>query len=156
MDKSLDRNDHWNLLHEVIVNDSTRGAMTISMPGTASSLDRHEWVKHGTCYSETPEEYYSESLMLLDQINNSSVRDLYANNIGQNITANEIRSKFDEAFGRGAGAKVNVTCTGRLITELTINLKGEINTDSRIADLMKNSPTARLSCNGGTIDPVGF
>ena len=156
MDKSLDRNNRWNLLLNFPLNDSTRSALSISMPGTASFLDRHEWVKHGTCYSETAEEYFSESLLLLDQINNSSVRNLFADNIGRNLSATAIRARFDEAFGRGAGSKVNVTCTGRLITELTINLKGDINSNSQIADLIKTAPTARSSCAGGTIDPVGF
>lgn len=156
MDKSLDRNNHWNLLPGVTVADSTRTAMSVSMPGVASFLERHEWVKHGTCYSQTPEEYYSESLMLLDQINNSSVRDLFADNIGKRVTATQIRARFDQAFGNGAGTKIKVTCTGRLITELTVNLKGDVNSDTRLADLLKDSPRSSQSCTGGVIDPVGF
>ena len=39
----------------------TRNELQIKMPGYASGLHLHEWYKHGTCYRETPEEYYQES-----------------------------------------------------------------------------------------------
>ena len=92
----------------------------------------------------------------LDQINKSQVRDLFADNIGNNITATEIRAKFDAAFGAGSGNKVNVKCTGKLITELWLNLNGEIASNTQLADLLKNAPPTKLSCQEGRIDPVGF
>ncbi|CAG7857382.1 hypothetical protein MCAMS1_02181 [biofilm metagenome] len=154
--KAIDRNKRWHLLPETMVSADTRTDMEKLMPGVASHLDRHEWIKHGTCYLSTPDEYFSESLMLIEQINNSAVRELFANNIGQNITAEEIRDKFDEAFGDGTGAKVNIKCTGKLITELWVNLKGEITSNSTLADLMKAAPSAGSSCREGKVDPAGF
>jgi ribonuclease T2 len=154
--KAIDRNKRWHLLPETMVNADTRTDMEKLMPGVASNLDRHEWIKHGTCYQATPEEYFSESLMLIEQINNSPVRELFANNIGQSISAEEIRNKFDEAFGEGAGAKVNVKCDGKLITEFWVNLKGEITANSQLADLMLSAPSAGLSCREGRVDQAGF
>ena len=73
------------------------------MPGTKSDLQRHEWIKHGTCYSDTPEEYYVEALQLMNQLNASPVRVLFAKGIGEFVTADKVRAAFDEAFGAGAG-----------------------------------------------------
>ena len=154
--KSIDRNKRWHLLPEVMVDSSTHDALSISMPAVVSHLDRHEWIKHGTCYNATPDEYFDEALLLLGQVNNSPVRDLFADNIGKNMTATEVRAKFDAAFGAGSGDKVNVKCDGKLITELWINLQGEINSRTQLADLLKNSPTTQSSCEEGKVDPVGF
>jgi ribonuclease T2 len=144
------------LLPETMVSDNTRSTMETLMPGVASNLDRHEWIKHGTCYQSTPDEYFSEATMLIEQINHSPVRDLIVNNIGQKVTADAIRAKFDEAFGEGAGAKVNVKCDGKLISELWVNLKGEITANSQLADLVKSASSAGLSCREGKVDQAGF
>lgn len=154
--KSIDRNKRWHLLPEVMVDNTTRDALSTSMPGVLSNLDRHEWIKHGTCYGTTPDEYFDEALMLLEQVNNSLVRDLFADNIGNSLSATEIRAKFDAAFGAGAGNKVNVKCDGKLISELWLNLQGEIKAQTQLADLLKNAPTAQSSCQEGKVDPVGF
>ena len=37
--------------------EATRADLDLVMPGTQSDLERHEWFKHGTCYSDTPEEF---------------------------------------------------------------------------------------------------
>ena len=57
----------------------------------------------------------------------SKVRDLFANNVGQEITATQISQVFDESFGDGASHKIKISCKkdgGRqLITEITIGLQ---------------------------------
>jgi len=154
--KAIDRNKRWHLLPETMVSADTRSEMEKLMPGVASNLDRHEWIKHGTCYQSTPDEYFSESLMLIEQINSSAVRNLFADNIGKEITAEEVRAKFDDAFGEGTGAKVNMKCDGKLISELWVNLKGEITANSKLSELMKNSPSTGISCQEGKVDQAGF
>jgi len=118
-------------------------------------------VKHGTCYSDSPEEYFQESIALLDQVNNSSVRDLFARNISNFLSSNEIRNQFDEAFN-GAGSKVQVQCEkdidedrNNMVVELQVNLKG-IQPDTPIATLLQNGRTVPAGCAVGEIDPAGF
>ncbi|MBO1349857.1 MAG: hypothetical protein EBE86_021880 [Hormoscilla sp. GUM202] len=131
------------------------------MPGVESFLHRHEWYKHGTCYnpqSERPEEeYFEESLALLEQINNSSVQDLFASRIGRTVSLAQIQAAFDRDFGPGAGQKVNLKCDrqGR-ISELWINLAGDIKSDTPISELLATAKNARSQCRSGFIDPVGF
>lgn len=74
------------------------------MPGTQSFLDRHEWIKHGTCYSGSDADaYFREAVSLIDEVNRSAVQALVAANVGQEITASAVRHAFDVAFGAGAG-----------------------------------------------------
>ena len=65
----------WLEMPAIELSKKTRKKLRKKMPGFASGLHLHEWYKHGTCYSESAEEYYQESLALLDQVNKSAVRD---------------------------------------------------------------------------------
>lgn len=149
----------WSQLPAINLTPETREELAIKMPGYASYLHRHEWYKHGTCYSETAEEYYKESMALLDQINESDVRDLLVSNINKKVNANEIRAEFDDEFDNEAGDKVKVSCNRdgdrTLLSELWINLTGEIELDTSIEDLMENAPDSRSRCSIVIVDPVG-
>ena len=159
----LDRDKRWSELPQIDLSEETRNALAIKMPGVASDLHLHEWYKHGTCYSDSPEEYFQESIELLDQVNNSVVRDLFASNIGGFLSSSEIRDQFDEAFSDGAGDKVMVKCRRdidedreNMVTELWVNLSGEIQLDTPIENLLQTARTASAGCNLGEVDPAGF
>ncbi|RUM64493.1 MAG: ribonuclease T [Sulfurimonas sp.] len=126
------------------------------MPAAKSGLHQHEWKKHGTCYHTTPERYFEDSIMLLAQINNSYVRDFFVRNVGNHVTIKQVRLAFDKAFGKGSGRKVTMQCNSGLITELRINLEGDISKAKTFGALLKNAPMARHSCQKGRIDRVGF
>jgi ribonuclease I len=74
-----------------------------------------------------PAEYFEDSLKLLDALNRSGVRDLFAGNIGRELSGDDIRAAFDRSFGAGAGQRVRVSCKNdggrRLIVELTIGFR---------------------------------
>lgn len=154
--KELDKRKAWDRLPKLPITDETYGMLTKVMPGVASHLQRHEWYKHGSCYDDPPDTYFRESIALVKQLNGSPVRDLFAANIGKRITAGEIRKKFDEKFGQGAGSKVKIKCNAGMISELWINLRGVIEIDTDIADLMRNAKPAGGDCDGGKVDEVGF
>lgn len=154
--KKLDKRKMWDRIPALGLTEETYGNLIVTMPGVASYLHRHEWIKHGTCYSSTPEEYYRESILLTDQINTSVIRDLFAKNIGQSISSSQIKAKFDEAFGQGAGDKVQVKCDDGMIVEMWINLHGIIEDDTHMSDLFHNANAASASCTSGVIDAAGF
>ena len=162
-DKANDNPAHWKDLPAVNLDAKTRAELDQVMPGTASNLERHEWIKHGTCYGKSQQEYFSDALNLMRTVNASPVRDLFAKNIGQKLTADQIRGAFDSAFGAGAGDRVRVSCVidpsngRRLIGELTLGLAGPIGPDSSLKDLLMASvPTNKAGCPTGTVDPIGF
>lgn len=161
--RELDKPATWLSLPDIDLSEALFRELAIKMPGVASGLHLHEWYKHGTCYSETPEEYYRESLALLDQVNNSDVQDLFADNIDRDITTNEIRDNFDDSFDDGAGERVSVKCqrdTGptnrRMIQELKLNLDGDIEFSTPIAELFEDGRRVSPDCPRGEVDRVGF
>lgn len=158
-DIANDKDGRWDQLPEVSLEQPTRAELEKVMPGTQSQLDRHEWTKHGTCYSETPEEYFSEALALMRALNSSAVRELFASRVGQYLSFNEIRQAFDQSFGQGAGLRVRMQCArnnGKLIiSELTIGLTGDITPESSLSDLMAAATPTKSECPGGIVDAVG-
>jgi ribonuclease T2 len=162
-DKANDNPAHWHDLPPVKLDPSTRSELDQVMPGTASQLERHEWIKHGTCYGKSQQEYFADALNLVRAVNGSPVRDLFTQNIGQDVTSDQIRGAFDKAFGAGTGERVRVSCLKdpsngrRLIGELTLGLAGPIGPASSLGDLLlASAPTANAGCPKGIVDPVGF
>jgi len=158
----LDKRKRWDKLPPIELSPQTRTALADQMPGYASGLHLHEWYKHGTCYSNSPEEYYRESLALMDQVNESLVQVLFEENLGQRISGQDIRRAFDQAFGAGAGQKVEVACAkdinqGRrlMVQELRILLKGKVEPGTDIADLLAEAPRAKAGCRSGLVDFAG-
>jgi ribonuclease T2 len=157
---ATDKDNRWATLPAPALEDPTREALNRIMPGTQSLLERHEWIKHGTCYNgDSAEQYYADSISLMNQLNGTAVRTLFAEHVGQELTATAIRDAFDDAFGAGAGDRVRVSCARdgdrTLITELTIGLAGDL-TERPMAEAMFTAPQAATGCAKGIIDPVGF
>jgi ribonuclease T2 len=158
--KEADADGAWSRLPPVALSEETRAALAQAMPGTMSNLERHEWIKHGTCFQggRSQEAYFARALALMAQLNASRVRDLFAGNIGRTITAAQIKQAFDESFGPGAGDRVRVSCPGssRRIVEMTIGLVGEIGDNPTLATLIAAAPRTSTGCPSGVVDPAGF
>jgi len=154
--KSFDKNSQWRKLPDLELSGETYNNLKKVMPGVISNLHKHEWFKHGGCYSETAEEYFQESIMLLEQLNGSRLQKFLASHIGQTVTDDQIEAAFEAAFGEGTGAKLQVKCRDGLINELWISLHGEINSSTEIATLLADAQDATNSCSSGLIDPAGY
>ena len=166
---SLDKSGQWRRIEMDRLPPELWNRLKIAMPGTMSGLERHEWIKHGTCLEgATAETYFDASLALLDAINVSPLRDLFAGNVGGELTGRQIRRAFDNAFGDGAGERVRIACKRdgdrRLINELTISLStdlaGGLSTMTGdgidLAKLIAAAPKTDPGCPGGVVDPVGL
>jgi ribonuclease T2 len=129
------------------------------MPGTEDNLDRHEWVLHGSCAGASADTYFRRAIALLEEINGSPVRELFASSIGRNVSRDQVRNAFTTAFGDGVGRKVRIDCEdddGReLISELRINLEGAAMAGTSLRDLMRPARNASAGCAGGIVDRVG-
>jgi ribonuclease T2 len=160
---SKDKNRRWSELSELVLEADTREELNKVMPGTQSFLHRHEWIKHGTCYNdESPEEYFHDSLDIMDELNgpNSEVRTLFVENVGREITANQIHEAFENSFGDGAGDKIKISCkrdgNRNLITEITLSLKGDLGGIPLSQALMNAKSANNIGCTAGIVDPVGL
>ncbi len=155
---ATDEAGDWERLPPVALTAALERELSVAMPGVASGLDRHEWWKHGTCFSGDEEAYFALSLDLLEALNASEVRTLFEETIGETLEAREIRAAFDEAFGRGAGARVLVDCVEvedrRLIRELRLSLSGR--PDDGLAAMLLAADRSAQGCRSGEVDPAGF
>ena len=148
-----DKNKQWNRLEKLDLNTTVRAKLSKFMPGYSSNLHKHEWVKHGTCYGTTANDYYNNAMILLSQVNNSVVQKYFQLNIGKTVRLKEIRQVVDKAFGKGAGEHVTMNCTRGLITELWFHIGNDAND---LAGLLKKGYTPKSHCHKGRIDPVGY
>jgi ribonuclease T2 len=160
--KRLDGAGRWSDLPEVEMDAETRAALEAAMPGTASFLERHEWTKHGTCHMGAggSDEYFDDTLRLTEELNGSPVGRFIADNLGREVRTDEIAALFDEAFGEGAGDRVEFACArdgGRtLIQEIRIALVGVIGPETGLAELMLAARPVGRGCARGVIDPAGL
>ncbi|NCA70924.1 MAG: ribonuclease T(2) [Sphingobacteriia bacterium] len=154
--RRLSSTGQWHRLPAVELTEPTRARLSALMPGTQSDLHRHEWIKHGTCYGTDAETYYRHSIELLEQLNASAVQALFESHIGQRLRATRVQAAFDEAFGKGAGERVRMTCDGDLIQELRIGLRGDPSTTTALGELIQAAPKRAPDCRGGWVDRAGL
>lgn len=160
-DRANDENHHWDALPEPKLSPQTRTALQSAMPGFASNLHRHEWIKHGTCYGSDADTYFRTALALLGQINQSKLRDLVAAHIGDTLAVYQIKEEFERGFGKEAGRAVAVRCSDdrdsrrQMMGEIWINLTGPLREGAGLAGLLDTSEAARSTCDRAVVDPVG-
>lgn len=152
---ALDDQHQWEKLPEPDLSVETRTALAQVMPGTQSLLQRHEWIKHGTCYPGNAESYFKAQVTLANAVNTSAVGNFMAANVGKTIETRDLRDSFDQAFGPGAGARVRVSCDkqGR-ISEITIGLRGDVPSGTDLSKLIAASRPTDAGCPGGLVDAV--
>lgn len=140
--------------------DKARGPVTLpddlqsrlrSMMSDSTLMTKHEWYAHGTCSGVTPPEYFSIAAALTDEA--SAVLDpLFAGAAGRPLSARTIRDAFDARFGKGAGARVALSCKdasgrGAIAFEVRLSLPP-------VTQLGENPvPLARALADGPTVSP---
>ncbi len=151
--KQYDKNRQWNRIPALPLSKETKNDLQRVMPGFASHLQRHEWIKHGTCYGTSAEVYYSEAISLVKQVNKSKLGRFFIANQGKIVTLQQVRFKVNESFGKGSGKRVELRCRNGMITELWLHL-GYGNDD--LSSMLKKGKSTRSSCQRGRIDRAGF
>ena len=157
----LDKRGRWGDLPKLAIEDSFRKELAQLMPGYRSNLHRHEWVKHGTCMTEDPQRYYETSMDALNFINTTDLRDLFAKNIGREITATQITDAMERSFGKGAGSRITISCKrdGKrtLINEVRISYGSLLShSSSSLQEMNRLAPKVPIGCKRGIVDPVGL
>jgi ribonuclease T2 len=158
----LDEAGQWSALPEVETDAETREVLEVVMPGSASFLERHEWIKHGTCHRGAggADEYFDDTLRLTAELNESAVGRFVAAHVGAEVKTADIAALFDEEFGAGAGERVQFQCVGdggrTLIQEMKISLNGVIGPETTLSALMLAAAPVSRGCTRGVIDPAGL
>ena len=156
VDKALvdaDKNRRWRDLPCLALDEEIEDELEVVMPGFASQLHKHEWIKHGTCYGTDVNTYYKDAISLVNQVNQSALGKFFTQNIGKRITLKQVQTLADKSFGRGAGNRVSLQCKRGLVTELWLHL-GSGSAD--LATLLKRGKKTKSRCKGGYIDKAGY
>ncbi len=158
--KARDQKGDWLDLPQPAMAEKTAAQLVVAMPGTQSGLDRHQWLRSGTCHGGTAQDYFAVQLRLLDEINGSAVRTLFAGRLGLDVTESEVKQAFDDSFGKGAGDRVRMRCqkagARSVVTGLTIGLSGDISADAGLSSLILAAGDTDFKCAKGTVDAAGI
>lgn len=165
--KARDKAGDWDKLPASTLSARNWAVIQKIMPGTQSYLNRHEWIKHGTCSGMSQTRYFRSSAKLLALLNRSSVRRLLKSHLGKLVMRKDIVAAFDKDFGPGAGKRVVFKCrkvgARWLLTEMRLHLSGPLGSKlSGKADmgrlLLGAAPVSpgRAECGVMTVDQAGY
>ncbi len=149
--KILDKRGLWDRLPMRPLSPELRQLLLAYMPGVVSSLHKHEWLKHGTCFSHNPQLYFLDAIALTSQINQTTIRRFFLEHRGKRISTHTIRKKFDEEYFPGAGKRVHFVCKRGYLVEMRINLAGTITPKTPLYDLLKRARPTAQGCRRGRI-----
>jgi len=157
--RATDRKGSWLELPKLAMADDTAARLLIAMPGVQSGLDRHQWLRSGTCQSGSVDDYFSVQLRMLEELNRSAVGALFRQRVGAELDEATIKQAFDQSFGAGAGDRVRMRCQtvqGRsIITGLTIGLTGDVMTAPTLGPLIQAAGPTEFKCAKGIADTAG-
>lgn len=157
---ALDKKGKWDALPAPEIGAAVKAALDRAMPGTQSKLERHEWLRHGTCSGLSADTYFAAAIHMTEAVNRSEVGKLFAAHVGDTLTAEAIRAAFDRSFGEGAGKRVRISCRKdgdrRLIEEVTIGIVGEVGAEADLSKLILASRPTKPGCPEGIVDPAGL
>jgi len=151
--EGLDAAKEWALLPDPEMAPGTRARLAAVMPGTQSFLERHEWIKHGTCYGKPAEAYFKRTVDLLEEVNASAVGQLLAANAGGNAQTDAIIDAFRTAFGDAAVKAVEVRCERvrgvQNLSEVWIYLSGDVTGEAPLRQILHAK--GQRGCAGGLL-----
>jgi ribonuclease T2 len=128
--RALDRANAWCRLPAPDLSDATRSALVDAMPGVASCLERHEWVKHGACSELAADDYFSAAAALTVEFNRTTLARFLAANAGKTVRTAQANAAFERDFGPGSRRLLALYCAsaGRepVLVEARLRLAKEL------------------------------
>lgn len=111
--KKADGTGDWKSLPEVVLKPEVAVSLAEAMPGTASMLERHEWVKHGACANSDADEYFSKAFGLLAQLNISPLGKHVARRYGSDTSMGKLQQLAELSFGPASKTSIEYICDAR-------------------------------------------
>ncbi|GEO80331.1 ribonuclease T2 family protein [Pararhodospirillum oryzae] len=111
-----DRSPGWDDLPPVPLQDpALEQALAEVMPGVASHLDRHEWIKHGTCTGWDADTYMRTAIALTQTARATQTQRLISKAQGDTVTSAALCRALEADFGPGIlkAASLKVDRVGR-------------------------------------------
>jgi ribonuclease T2 len=121
------------------------------MPGSQSNLQRHEYYKHGTCYSKDPNRYFLDALTLTKKVD-STLGEYFRANVGKKVKAINAKRVATKLIDKDIKNKIAFKCKGRVLSEVWISIKGR---GDDFKKLLKGAKPIRSNCTEFIIDAPG-
>ena len=156
--RALDQPKSWCQLPEPEMSGKTRAHLAQTMPGVVSCLDRHEWIKHGSCAGIGAERYFGETLRLASAVQATAFAQAIAANVGREVAPEQLIQAFEASFGAGSGDALTLVCSDRGdLSEVRIDLRASaLEGDLDGGDLHLDGPAPASRCPESIhIDAVG-
>jgi len=152
-DQRHDEDGRWGRLPEPELSRATRDRLADAMPGVASRLHRHQWIKHGGCYARDAETYFEDALKWIDAVNASPLRALFSRSVGETVS----RRAAEQALGRAGAFRIRFVCATdrdsgrRLVRDIRISLGPGRTLD----EALRAGRRTTGGCRSGIVDPFG-
>lgn len=156
--KTYDTSNRWNKLPDVSLNNPTRTLLNRDMPGTASYLERHEWIKHGTCSGYSQQDYFSGALSLLNGVHATNLQAAIVKNIGKTTNVDDLYTAAEQDYGSVANLSIEFICSNlnskQYLSEVRYHLNLPVNLPQRIVPANLTDPATPASSNQLCDGPV--
>lgn len=140
---AADRPGTWLSLPPLPLSEALSARVSERMPGHMSGLDRHEWVKHGTCSGLGVEDYYAASLSLFEEAE-SALGPALAAAAGGTAARKKVLDEFEDRFGSGA---VHLSCEGSgpeaSFSEVRVFLDKDVRPGVKLKDALRDAEPPR-------------
>jgi len=141
----------WNALPALNLNKEVKELMQEHMPGYQSNLQRHEYYKHGSCYSKDANKYFLDALTLTKKVD-ETLGEYFRANIGKKVKAINAKKVAMKLIDKDIKNKIAFKCKGRVLNEVWISLKGQ---GRDFKTLLKGAKPIRSNCTEFIIDAPG-
>lgn len=127
---TYDNNSQWSKLPAVVLTSSSRTLLNKYMPGTLSYLERHEWIKHGTCSGLTQQSYFDVQIRLAQQFGGTKFNQIIHNAVGGSVYKTDLLAALDSDFGSSAAQAITLNCSSGYLTEVRFLLDTSVYTQT--------------------------
>jgi ribonuclease T2 len=100
----------WEELPAPELSDATRQDLERVMPGTAALLERHQWVKHGTCSGFDAEHFFRTAIDRTEDLAATEFSRFVAAQAGRTVRRGDLLDRFELDFGKGSGRALRLFC----------------------------------------------
>lgn len=100
----------WRRLPPVALPSNLQQRLIHVMPGTASQLERHEWIRHGSCSGFSAARYFGAAVALTEAMAETEFSAFVAGQVGRDVARSDLLQAFRTEFGKGSERALQLLC----------------------------------------------